>query len=139
MQNVLSYTNKIIALLMALIVLLCSSSVANASIPENSSENQIIPMYVNINSNQSSIIISGIKATCYAKLTSKISTTLKIKMECQKKKSSGYVTVQTWTKSKTGNSLALTGSRNINILYDYRLKVTFTAGSETVTTYKYPA
>ena len=29
-------------------------------------------------------------------------------------------------------------SRNINLFSDYRLKVTFTAGSETETTYAYP-
>lgn len=72
-------------------------------------------------------------------MQSKKSMVLKIKMELQKEKSSGYETVENWTSSKTGTYLSTKESKNINIFYDYRLKVTFTAGSETVTTYKYPA
>ena len=63
---------------------------------------------------------------------------LSIKMEIQKKKSSGYETLKTWTGSKTGTYLTMSESRNINLFSDYRLKVTFTAGSEAETTYAYP-
>lgn len=62
---------------------------------------------------------------------------LKINMELQKEKSSGYETVKTWTSSNTGILLTMSESRNINILCNYRLKVTFTAGSETQVMYKY--
>lgn len=58
-------------------------------------------------------------------------------MELQKKKSKGYETVETWTASKTGTILTISESRNINILCNYRLKVTFTAGNETEVIYKY--
>ncbi len=100
-------------------------------------EHEIAPYYVVINSNTVSLTIRGIKATCAASLVADYKTSLKIKMELQKKKSSGYTTVETWTTSDTNYSLAITKSRNINILCDYRLKVTFTAGSETKTAYKY--
>lgn len=93
----------------------------------------IVSEYVNINKKSSSITISGVSAKCTAILKSKSSCTLKIKMELQKEKSSGYETVKTWTSSKTGTSLSVSESRNINALCDYRLKVTYTAGSETVT------
>ena len=53
-----------------------------------------------------------------------------------KSKRRGY-TVETWTSSKTGTYLSMSESRNINILCDYRLKVTFTAGSEKETVYRY--
>ncbi len=63
---------------------------------------------------------------------------LSIKMELQKLKSGEYKTVETWNSSKTGYSIGMEESRLINIFATYRLKVTFTAGSETVVSYAYP-
>ena len=99
--------------------------------------NSANPRYVNILRNDVTLNISGIKAECSASLRANNSTALKIKMELQKSKSSGYVTVETWTSSKTGTFLTISESRIINILYDYRLKVTFIAGEETTVVYKY--
>lgn len=59
------------------------------------------------------------------------------KKELQKEKSKSYETVETWTSSKTGTLLSVSESRNINVLCNYRLKVTFTAGKETEVVYKY--
>lgn len=81
--------------------------------------------------------ISGIKATCKASLFAKKSTALKIKMELQKKKSDRYETVETWTKSGNGLKLDLQETRNINRLSKYRIKATFTAGSEKEVVYQY--
>ena len=100
-------------------------------------DNEVAPLYVNILSHRESIETSGIKAKCTATLKSKKSVPLKIKMELQKEKSKGYETVETWTNSKTGTVLAMSESRNINVLCKYRLKVTFTAGKETEVVYKY--
>ena len=83
------------------------------------------------------LTISGIKATCKASLFAKKSTTLKIKLELQKKKSDGYETVETWTKSGNGLKLDLLETRNINRLCKYRIKATFTAGSEKEIVYQY--
>ena len=116
-------------------MVLSSTVITKAAIKDNS---EISPCYVNINNSIAKVSISGIKATCSAVLQSNKSVSLKIKMELQKEKSSGYETVETWTSSKTGMILSMSESRNINILCDYRLKVTFTAGSETEVTYKYP-
>jgi len=114
-------------------------SVSNAAYAAVSKEDAVSPRYVSIDSTVSSISISGIKATCKASVTASYSTSLKIKMELQKEKSSGYETVETWTKSGTGVYLADNQSRNINLLSDYRLKTTFTADGESVTLYSYPA
>ena len=100
-------------------------------------DNEVAPLYVNILSHRESIEISGIKAKCTAKLKSQNSVPLKIKMELQKEKSKSYETVETWTSSKTGTLLAMSESRNINVLCNYRLKVTFTAGKQTKVVYKY--
>lgn len=94
--------------------------------------------YVNITSNQCSLSISGINSTSSASLHANASMSLKIKMELQKIKSGTYTTIETWTASKTGTSLSMEEDRLINILATYRLKVTFTAGSETVVSYAYP-
>lgn len=100
-------------------------------------ENGISPLYTNISYNTTNFNISGIKAECKASVSANKSMNLKIKMELQKEKSNGYETVETWTSSKTGIYLAMSESRNINILSTYRLKVTFTAGSETEVVYRY--
>ena len=88
-------------------------------------DNEVAPLYVNISNHFEQIEISGIKAKCTAKLKSKKSVPLKIKMELQKEKSKTYETVETWTSSKTGTLLSVSESRNINVLCKYRLKVTF--------------
>ena len=111
-----------------------NASIVNGAVPP---EHEITPYYAVIDSNTLSLTIRGIKATCSASLVADCKTSLKIKMELQKKKSSGYTTVETWTTSGTDYSIGITKSRNINLLCDYRLKVTFTAGSETTTAYKY--
>ena len=93
--------------------------------------------YAEINSRDVNLTISGIKATCKASLFAKKSTTLKIKLELQKKKSDGYETVETWTKSGNGLKLDLLETRNINRLCKYRIKASFTAGSEKEIVYQY--
>lgn len=127
---------RFIAIIMILISTFSTNVVANAKVKN---DDIISPQYAIIQSNSTSISINGIKATCTATLKSQYSTSLKIKMELQKKKSSGYETVETWTSSRTGVSLAMSKSKNINLLYDYRLKATFTAGSESTVVYKYPS
>lgn len=131
-----NFKNLFIAFFAFIVLMGCSfnaNTVATAANIGNSAQ----VLYTTIETSQCTLKISGIKATCEASIKSKQSTTLKIKMELQKEKSSGYETVKTWTSSKTGTALAMTETRNINILYDYRLKVTFTAGSETITEYRY--
>ncbi len=131
-------TNKlykqIFPVILSLLIIFTGTTVCNAAVKP---ENEIIPCYVNISGREATLDISGIKANCTATLRSKSSMSLKIKMELQKEKSSGYKTVETWTSSKTGTVLTMSESKNINVLCDYRLKVTFTAGNETEVVYKY--
>lgn len=93
--------------------------------------------YSTILSNRSNISKNGIIVTCKASLEARYSTNLKIVMTLQKNTSSGYTDVKTWTTTGNGTYLDAEESRAINILYTYRLKVTFTAGNESVTTYSY--
>lgn len=135
-------TNNKLKRLSFLLALLCICSCCAISQPvtaKAAAPDEIMPLYTTVNSANCSIVISGIKATCSASLTSQKSASLKIKMEIQKKKSGVYSTVKTWTKSKTGNAISDSQTRNINILYDYRLKATLTAGSETIVIYAYPS
>ena len=125
---------QIALMLISLLMIFSSAFVSNAAV---NNDNTISPYYLNISNRLVNLSISGIKANCSATVQSKKSVALKIKMELQKEKSSGYETVETWTSSKTGTILAMSESRNINILCNYRLKVTFTAGSETEIVYKY--
>lgn len=125
---------QIALIFLSLLMIFGSTFVSNAAVND---DNGISPYYVNISTRSAKLSISGIKANCSASVQSNKSVALKIKMELQKEKSSGYETVETWTSSKTGTFLAMSESRNINILCDYRLKVTFTAGSETEVVYKY--
>lgn len=134
-----SFRNLTIMLLVALLAFSSAFSV-NAAVIDNDDDDDLIatPYYTTISMHATYISISGITATCSTTLTSKVSTTLKIKMELQKKKSGVYETIETWSTSETGRSLGMDKKRNINILCDYRLKATFTAGSETVISYDYP-
>lgn len=127
---------RTIAILMIFVSLLSTTIVANAKV---NNDDLIAPQYTTILDNTTCISISGIKATCTTTMTAQYSTSLKIKMELQKKKSSGYETVETWTSSRNGITLGMSESRNINVLCDYRLKATFTAGSESTVVYKYPS
>jgi hypothetical protein len=122
-------------MLLSFLMIFSSTFVSSATVDANDSD--ISLCYVNIDYTTVTLTFSGIKAECYATMNTDKSIALKIKMELQKKKSSGYETVKTWTSSKTGTFISMSESRNINILCDYRLKVTFTAGSETTVVYKY--
>lgn len=126
---------KAITIILSALLVFSNSIVCNAQSLRN---DEISTYYVNIDRRSAAISISGIKANCKASLQAKSSMALKIKMELQKKKSSGYETVETWSSSKTGVLLIAEESRNINILCDYRLKVSYTAGSEKEVVYKYP-
>ncbi len=99
---------------------------------------EIIEDYVNVKSTSASISITGLTCICRANLKAYSSMSLSITMSLQKYSSGAYTNVKTWSSSKTGTSMSLEETRVINPLYDYRLKVTFKAGSETVTVYKYP-
>lgn len=94
--------------------------------------------YSTIDTPTASLAISGSTASCYARLTAKRSVTLKIKMILQKKIGSTWSNVQSWSASKTGASLTLSKTKSVTSGGNYRLKVTFTAGSETVSQTVYP-
>lgn len=125
---------QFVLILLSFLIIFGNVAVANATVNH---DNNVEPLYVNILSHVEKIEISGTKAECNAKLLANKSVPLKIKMELQKEKSKGYETVETWTSSKTGTTLFVSESRNINVLCNYRLKVTYTAGSETEVVYKY--
>ncbi len=97
-----------------------------------------VPYYVNIKNPTVEISISGITVSMKASFSSNSSTSLSIVMELQKLKSGDYQTIETYTKTGNGMSLSIAENRLINLLSDYRLKVTFTAGGETAVQYKYP-
>ena len=131
--------SKVIVRNILLVFLTCvmffsSTGTVNAALKDN---NEASPCYTYISYDTINLTISGITAHCTATLHTSKSVKLTIKMELQKKKSTGYETVETWTDSKNGTYLALSESRAINILCDYRLKVTYTAASETEVAYKY--
>lgn len=98
----------------------------------------VMPCFTTISAVSTSFTISGLNSTSSVTLTAQYSTSLYIKIEFQKETSTGYETLETWTKSGTGRTLGLEETRLINVFCDYRIKVTCTAGSETHTTYDYP-
>ena len=127
------------SLSIALILTMLFSAFAFNSFAESvEDEYGVMPCFTTIDAVTTVFSISGINSTSSVMLSSKISTSLYIKIELQKEKSTGYETIETWTKSGTGRTLLLEETRLINILADYRIKVTCKAGSETFTTYDYP-
>lgn len=110
---------QIFAILFSVLLMFSNCIVANAD-----TNDSISTYYAEINSRDASLF-------------AKKPTALKIKIELQKKKSDGYETVETWNGSKNGTSLTMTETRNINRLCKYRIKATFTAGSEKEVVYQY--
>ena len=121
-----------------IITMLFSVFVITSSATTVEEENTIMPRFTTISAVSTSFTISGLSATSTVILSSQYSTSLYIKIELQKEKSTGYETIETWTKSGTGTYLGLEEDRLINIFSDYRIKVTCKAGSETYTVYDYP-
>lgn len=124
--------------ILLIITMMFSIFVVNSSASTADDENTVTPRFTTISSVATSFTISGLNSTSYVALTAKTSTSLYIKIELQKEKSTGYETIETWTKSGTGMVLTLEETRLINVFSDYRIKVTCTAGSETYTKYDYP-
>ena len=128
---------KSVSILLILTMLFSSFAImSSAAVVED--DYGVMPCFTTIGSVSTSFTISGLNSTSSVVLVSKVSTSLSIKIELQKEKSSGYETIETWTKSGTGTVLSLEEDRLINIFSDYRIKVTCKAGSETHTTYDYP-
>lgn len=121
-----------------LILTMMFSAFAINSSAETTEESTVMPRFTTISTVATSFTISGLNSTSCVTLSAKYSTSLYIKIEFQKEKSTGYETLETWTKSGTGTYLLLEETRLINIFCDYRIKVTCTAGSETHVTYDYP-
>ena len=118
--------------------ILCSIFATNSFAAVVEDESTVTPRFSTISSVSTSFVISGLNSTSTVALSAQYSTSLYIKIELQKEKSTGYETIETWTKSGTGKTLLLEETRLINIFSDYRIKVTCTAGSETHVTYDYP-
>lgn len=122
-----------------LILTMMFSVFAISSSAETTDEDYgVMPCFTTISSVATAFVISGINSTSSVALKAQYSTSLYIKIEFQKEKSTGYETLETWTKSGTGTYLNLEETRLINVFCDYRIKVTCTAGSETHVTYDYP-
>ncbi len=134
MSNIIKKSVSIILIFTMLLSVFALNS--SAVVIENDYE--IAPCFTTISAVSTSFTISGLNSTSSVILTSKVSTSLYIKIEFQKEESTGYKTLETWTKSGTGRTLVLEETRLINIFADYRIKVTCTAGSETYTKFDYP-
>lgn len=127
---------KAVSILLILTMLFSSFAIMSSAAVVD--DYDVMPCFTTINSVSTSFVISGLNSTSTVVLTSQVSTSLYIKIELQKEKSSGYETIETWTKSGTGYSLGLEETRLINVFSNYRIKVTCTAGSESHVKYDYP-
>lgn len=133
---------KILCILMAVITLISVTVIPTsaAKAPERniSYDDQVMPCFVSISTASRSLTKSGFKATASATLTAQYSTDLIITIYFQRKESGKYKTIETWEKTGTGVHLALEKQASINIFYDYRIYVVFTADRESVAYYAYP-
>lgn len=134
MTNIIKKSVSIVLIL----TMLLSAFALNSSAAVIEDDYEIMPCFTTISAVSTSFTISGINSTSSVVLSSQYSTSLYIKIEFQKEESTGYKTLETWTKSGTGTYLLLEETRLINIFADYRIKVTCTAGSETYTVFDYP-
>lgn len=134
MSNIIKKSMSLLLVLTMLFSVFAISSSAETT----DEENVIMPRFTTISAVTTVFTISGINSTASVSVSAQYSTSLYIKIELQKEKSSGYETIETWTKSGTGTVLLLEETRLINIFADYRIKVTCKADNETHVTYDYP-
>ena len=134
MSNIIKKGLSIVLIL----TMLFSASAFNSFAESVEDDNGVMPCFTTISAVSTVFSISGINSTSSVMLSSQYSTSLYIKIELQKEKSTGYETIETWTKAGTGTVLLLEETRLINIFSDYRIKVTCKADSETFTVYDYP-
>lgn len=133
MKNIFKKSRSIMLCLVMMFSIFSVSFASNAA----ETENTIMPRYSTIAGYGVDFMVSGFTATASADVTSQVSTSLKIVIYLQKETSDGYETVKTWTKTGTGYGIALEESTSANIFYNYRIKVVMTAGSETITVFRY--
>lgn len=127
---------KSISLVLAVLLLFSVFLINSSAVKDD--DYDIMPYFTSISAVSTSFTISGINSTSSVSITSQYSTLLYIKIELQKEKSTGYETIETWTKTGNGRVLALEETRLINIFANYRIKVTCRADNETHITYDYP-
>lgn len=129
---------KLLCLLLSLVcVFSCFASTATV-MAQDDTDPEITPYFTTIGVLSYNFDISGVTAKCTASMSAKRSTNLKIVIELQKLSSGSYSTVDSWKATRTGTSLGLEKSKVINVFSDYRMRVTFTAGSEVQTRIVYP-
>ena len=134
-------SKKLFSILSVILAAVLMLSISNFAFADNDAgKDEIIgDRYTTISNVTTNCYISGATIHCAGTVNAKYDTTIKIKLELQKKKSGSFETIKTWSGSKANTrSYSLSGSRAINLLATYRLKATYTAGSETITVYKNP-
>lgn len=134
MSNMVKKSLSMVLILTMLFSVFAITSSANTV----EDDNNIMPRWSVLSGVATSFTISGLVATASVSMSAQYSTSLSIKIELQKEKSTGYETIETWTKSGTGTYLNLEEDRLINLLADYRIKVTCTADGEIHVKYDYP-
>ncbi len=136
-ENMSNIIKKSISIVLVL-TMLFSVFAINIFAENVEEENTIMPRWSVIDGVATSFTISGLTSTSSVSLSSKFDTTLYIKIELQKEKSSGYETIETWTKFGNGTYVSLEETRLINVFANYRIKVTCIAGNEQHIKYDYP-
>ena len=121
-----------------ILTMLFSVLAINSSAESMEDEYPVMPCWSIIDSVSTSFTISGINSTSTVLLTSQFKTDLYITIEFQKEESTGYKTLETWTKYAFDTFLLIEETRLINIFADYRIKVTCVAGNEQHITFDYP-
>lgn len=130
------FVKKGLSLFLVFTMLFSLFAIQTSAVEEE--ESTIMPRWSAINSIATSFTISGINSLSSVVLTSQYSTTLYIKIELQKEKSTGYETIETWTTFGNGTYVTLEESRLINVFSNYRIKVTCIAGDEKHIVFDYP-
>lgn len=133
---------KVLSIILCIVIIFSVFSIgltSNAITDNESIENEVMPCFATIDSYIITFDISGLIASVDVRLVSSYYTNLSISAQLQKKTSSGYETVKTWTASATSDiSLALSGTKTINPLNEYRLRIEFVADQENIVIFRDP-
>lgn len=129
---------RLIALLVSILLMVCI-----ALLPVSAAMSDIVqPQATYIRSADASIDVGMLSTTVTGQVSgTSVVTSVKIKLELQKKSGNTYSTIKTWEETFNARSATKTESKLTSPLSTYRLKATFTVytstSSETKVMYAY--
>ncbi len=126
--------NVVVILGMSCLLVLGMPSHVNAEADKEYDNESISVQYVNLGRTDAKISISGRNASCYGKVSSRSGRSCSLTVTLQKKSSTGWTNVKSWSKSATA-SCEIKANYTLSKKGSYRVKAVGKCEGESRTQY----